>query len=56
MARRVQLTLSIYLVGFAVGQIFYGPISDKIGRKPTVLAGLSDLLPRQRGLRPGNLD
>ncbi len=38
---RAQLTLSAYLVGFAAGQIFYGPVSDKIGRKPTVLAGLA---------------
>ena len=37
---RVQLTLSVYLVGFAAGQIFYGPVSDKIGRKPAVLFGL----------------
>lgn len=40
-AARAQLTLSAYLVGFAAGQIFYGPISDKVGRKPTVLAGLA---------------
>jgi DHA1 family bicyclomycin/chloramphenicol resistance-like MFS transporter len=35
-----QLTLSIYLIGFAVGQVFYGPISDRIGRRPVALAGL----------------
>jgi len=40
-AARAQLTLSAYLVGYAAGQIFYGPVSDKIGRKPTVLAGLA---------------
>jgi MFS transporter, DHA1 family, multidrug resistance protein len=37
---KVQLTLSFYLLGFAFGQIFYGPISDRVGRKPTILAGL----------------
>lgn len=36
----VQLTLSVFLAGFAVGQIFYGPVSDRIGRRPTLLAGL----------------
>ena len=36
----VQLTISSYLFGFAVGQIFYGPISDRIGRKPVMLAAL----------------
>jgi MFS transporter, DHA1 family, multidrug resistance protein len=32
-----QLTISAYLFGFAVGQIFYGPISDRFGRKPVLL-------------------
>jgi MFS transporter, DHA1 family, multidrug resistance protein len=36
----VQLTLSSYLVGFAVGQIIYGPISDRYGRKPVLLTAL----------------
>ena len=37
---RVQLTLSSYLVGFACGQIVYGPVSDRLGRKPVVLVAL----------------
>ncbi|HEY0303073.1 MAG TPA: MFS transporter, partial [Rhizomicrobium sp.] len=37
---QVQLTLSAYLIGFAVGQIFYGPVSDRFGRKPVLLAAL----------------
>ncbi|MBM6593812.1 multidrug effflux MFS transporter [Microvirga pudoricolor] len=36
----VQLTLSSFLLGFAVGQFFYGPVADKIGRKPVLLFGL----------------
>ena len=36
----VQLTISSYLFGFAVGQIFYGPISDRFGRRPVLLAAL----------------
>lgn len=36
----VQLTLSIYLVGFAIGQLIYGPLSDRFGRKPILQAGL----------------
>ena len=34
---RVQLTISFYLFGFAVGQVFYGPLSDRHGRKPVLL-------------------
>lgn len=39
-ASQVQFTISAYLVGFAVGQILYGPISDRYGRKPVLLGGL----------------
>jgi DHA1 family bicyclomycin/chloramphenicol resistance-like MFS transporter len=37
----VQLSLSFYLVGFAVGQVIYGPISDRYGRRPILLAALA---------------
>lgn len=35
-----QLTLSVFLAGFAVGQLAYGPLSDRFGRRPLLLAGL----------------
>lgn len=35
----VQMTLSAYMLGFAFGQLFYGPMSDSIGRKPVILWG-----------------
>ncbi len=38
---RVQLTFSSYLIGFAIGQVFYGPISDRHGRRPVLLAALA---------------
>ncbi len=34
-----QLVISLLLVGMAVGQMFLGPLSDSIGRKPTVYIG-----------------
>ncbi|MGI8526201.1 MAG: multidrug effflux MFS transporter [Pseudolabrys sp.] len=37
-AAQVQLTISSYLVGFAVGQLFYGPLSDRYGRRPMLIA------------------
>ena len=37
---QVQLTISSYLLGFAVGQIIYGPISDRFGRRPVILIAL----------------
>lgn len=36
-----QLTLSSFLAGFAVGQFVYGPVSDRLGRRPVLLAGLA---------------
>jgi DHA1 family bicyclomycin/chloramphenicol resistance-like MFS transporter len=35
-----QLTLSVFLMGFAIGQLFYGGISDRHGRKPILYLGL----------------
>ena len=36
----VQLTISLYLIGFGAGQIVYGPLADRYGRKPVMLAAL----------------
>jgi DHA1 family bicyclomycin/chloramphenicol resistance-like MFS transporter len=36
-----QLILSLLFLGMAIGQIFYGPVSDSIGRKPAIYAGLA---------------
>lgn len=40
-ATQVQLTLSAYLFGFAAGQIVYGPISDRHGRRSVLLAAVA---------------
>lgn len=37
---KVELSLSIFLIGFAVGQIFGGPISDRYGRRIGSIVGL----------------
>ena len=34
-----QLTLTLYLIGTAVCQLIYGPLSDRYGRRPVILAG-----------------
>ncbi|MCC7199466.1 MAG: multidrug effflux MFS transporter [Gammaproteobacteria bacterium] len=36
----VQRTLSAYLLGIALGQLFAGPLSDQIGRRPVLMGGL----------------
>ncbi len=40
-AGAVGASLSIFLAGFALGQLLWGPLSDRLGRKPILLAGLS---------------
>lgn len=35
-----QLTLTIYLLGFSVSQLIYGPLSDRYGRRAIILAGM----------------
>ena len=37
----IQLTLSIFMVAFGVGQIFYGPAGDRFGRRPVILCSIS---------------
>jgi DHA1 family bicyclomycin/chloramphenicol resistance-like MFS transporter len=37
----VQLTVSLYLMGLAAAQLVFGPLSDRFGRRPVVLAGLA---------------
>jgi len=37
---KIELSLSIFLIGFSVGQIFGGPLSDKYGRKMSSVYGL----------------
>src|SRR6516162_4192893 len=40
-AGTVQLTITLYLIGLAIGQLVYGPISDRFGRRPVLLGGLA---------------
>ncbi len=39
-AAHTLFTLSAFFVGFGVGQLLLGPLSDRFGRKPPLLAGL----------------
>ncbi len=40
-AAGAQATITAYYVGFALAQIIYGPISDRVGRRPVLLIGLA---------------
>ena len=37
---QVQRTLSVFMLGFALAQLVYGPLSDRFGRKPVLAAGI----------------
>ncbi|WP_326983967.1 multidrug effflux MFS transporter [Chryseobacterium sp. MYb264] len=36
----IQISISIFFAGFAIGQLLWGPLSDKKGRKPMLYFGL----------------
>ncbi len=36
-----QQTITWFLVGYAIGQLVYGPIANRFGRKPALYAGIS---------------
>lgn len=40
-ANDTQLVVSLFFLGFAIGQFIYGPLSDSLGRKGVILAGLA---------------
>jgi MFS transporter, DHA1 family, multidrug resistance protein len=37
----VERSLATFLAGLALGQLFYGPLSDRIGRRPPLIAGIA---------------
>ena len=39
-ANNTQLIISLFIFGIAAGQMVYGPLSDRTGRRPAVFAGL----------------
>ena len=51
----MQMAISLYVSGLAIGQLFYGPLSDALGRRPLLLFGLAlyTLASLVAGLAPG---
>jgi DHA1 family bicyclomycin/chloramphenicol resistance-like MFS transporter len=43
-AETVQLTMSINLLGFALAQLVHGPLSDRFGRRPLMIAGMAGFI------------
>src|SRR3979490_1446969 len=44
-----QMTVSLYMVGLACSQIIMGPLSDRFGRRPVLLAGLGLMIAASLG-------
>ncbi|EPN7078778.1 MFS transporter, partial [Acinetobacter baumannii] len=40
-AQQIQKTITVFLVGFSIGMLFYGPLSDIYGRKKILIIGIS---------------
>src|SRR3954451_16047896 len=40
-ANRPQMVLSTFIIGFGVGQFVMGPLSDRFGRRPVLLGGMT---------------
>ena len=40
-SKAVQLSLTAYFIGLALGQVFYGPVADRYGRRLPLLFGIS---------------
>jgi DHA1 family bicyclomycin/chloramphenicol resistance-like MFS transporter len=43
-AGEVKLTMTVFLAAFACAQLFWGPLSDRIGRRPALFAGIAVFL------------
>ena len=41
---QAQLSMTVYLAGFALSQIFWGPLSDRFGRRPMILIAITTFL------------
>ena len=37
----IQLTVTLYLLAVGAGQLIYGPLSDRFGRRPLLMGGLA---------------
>src|SRR5690606_7608202 len=40
----IQNSVSVFLLGFGLGMLFFGPFSDRFGRRPMALFGLTGFL------------